>query len=55
MASRNARSGGIFVTIGVLAGFGWGVAAGQPMQGALIGTTVGIAAVLLLWLVDRRR
>ena len=55
MATRNARSGGIFLTIGILAGFGWGVAAGTPMKGVLIGTGIGIAAALLLWLVDRRK
>lgn len=55
MASRNARSGGIFLMIGILAGAGWGVAAGAPMKGVLIGTGLGIAAALLVWLVDRRR
>ena len=55
MATRNTRSGGIFLTIGILAGTGWGVAAGAPMKGVLIGTGLGIAAVLLIWLVDRRR
>ena len=54
MARRNAKSGGIFLTIGILAGFGWGVAAGAPMKGVLIGTGLGIAAALLLWLLDRR-
>ncbi len=55
MASRNARSGGIFLTIGILAGCGWGLAVGTPMKGVLIGTGLGIAAALLLWLLDRRR
>jgi hypothetical protein len=55
MATRSARSGGIFLTIGILAGFGWGIAAGAPMKGVLIGTGVGIAAALMLWLVDRRK
>ncbi|MEO6582085.1 MAG: hypothetical protein ABIN68_04665 [Sphingomicrobium sp.] len=54
MATRNARSGGIFLTIGVLAGAAWGVAEGAPMKGVLIGTGVGIATALLLWLIDRR-
>ena len=54
MAPGNARSGGIFLTIGILAGFGWGVATGAPMKGVLIGTGMGIAAALLLWLLDRR-
>lgn len=55
MARRNARSGGIFVTIGILAGGGWGIAVGEPMKGILAGTALGVAAALLLWLLDRRR
>ena len=55
MVRRNARSGGIFLTIGILAGFGWGTAAGEPMKGVLAGTAVGAAAALLMWLYDRRR
>ena len=54
MARRNARSGGIFLTIGVLGGFAWGMAAGNPMKGILIGTALGALAALLLWLLDRR-
>jgi hypothetical protein len=55
MATRNARSGGIFLTIGILAGCGWGIAVGEPMKGILAGTALGAAAALLLWLLDRRR
>jgi len=55
MARRDTRSGGIFLTIGILAGTGWGLAAGAPMKGVLIGTGLGLAAALLLWLLDRRR
>jgi hypothetical protein len=54
MARRNARSGGIFLTIGILAGFVWGLTAGNPMKGILIGTALGALAALLLWLLDRR-
>ena len=54
MARRNARAGGIFLTIGILAGLGWGIAAGNPMKGILIGTALGALAALLLWLLDRR-
>ena len=54
MARRNARAGGIFLTIGILAGFVWGIAAGNPMKGILIGTALGALAALLLWLLDRR-
>lgn len=55
MARRNARSGGIFLTISILAGCGLGLAAGNPMKGILIGTGLGTTAALLLWLIDRRR
>ena len=55
MVTRNARSGGIFLMIGILAGTVWGVAMGVPMKGVLIGTGLGITAALLVWLLDRRR
>ena len=55
MARRNARSGGIFLVIGILGGLAWGVASGNAMLGVLAGTGAGIAAAVLLWLVDRRR
>ncbi|MBA3510554.1 hypothetical protein [Sphingomonas sp.] len=55
MARRNARAGGIFLTIGILAGFGLGAAAGNPMKGILVGTALGAVAAAVLWLVDRRR
>ena len=54
MARRNARSGGIFLTIGILAGSAWGIASGNPMKGILIGTALGALGALLLWLLDRR-
>ena len=41
--------------IGILAGLTWGIASGQAMLGVLAGTGAGIAAAILLWLVDRRR
>jgi hypothetical protein len=55
MAKRNAKSGGIFLTIGILGGCVWGVIAGQPMQGILVGTALGAVAALILWLVERGR
>ena len=48
-------AGGIFLTVGILAGFGWGIAVGEPMIGVLAGTAIGVAAAVLLWLLDRRR
>lgn len=55
MARRNAKAGGIFLTMGILAGFAWGITRGEPMLGILAGTALGIAAAVLLWLIDRRR
>ena len=55
MARSNSRAGGIFLTVGIFAGFGWGIAVGEPMKGILAGTAIGAAAALLLWLLDRRR
>jgi len=39
----------------ILIGAVWGVAAGNPMKGILIGTGVGIGVALLIWLLDSRR
>ena len=54
-AMRNpTRAGGCFLTICILTGFPLGLAIGNPMKGILIGTIVGIAIVLAMWLIDRR-
>ena len=37
----------------ILIGFGWGVLAGDALLGVVIGTAVGIAIALLIWLLDR--
>ena len=49
------QSGGFFLMAAILIGFGWGVFGGDAMKGVLIGTGVGIAIALLVWLLDRRR
>ena len=54
MAKRTSRAGGIFLMAGILAGLAWGIAAGEPTLGMLAGTAIGVAAAILLWLVDRR-
>lgn len=54
-AMRNSsKAGGCFLTICILAGFPLGLSMGNPMKGILIGTGVGIALAVLLWLIDRR-
>jgi hypothetical protein len=55
MPTRATRAGGCFLTIFILAGFIFGLAIRDPMKGVLIGTAIGAALALLVWLVDRRR
>jgi dolichyl-phosphate-mannose--protein O-mannosyl transferase len=52
---NRTQAGGCFLTICILAGFPLGLAIGNPMKGVLIGTGVGIAAAVLLWLIDSRK
>ena len=55
MTNRKPIAGGFFLSILIITGFIWGAATGQAMRGILFGTLAGIALVLILWLVDRRR
>lgn len=55
MTNRKPLAGGCFLTICILLGFPLGLAIGNPMKGILIGTGVGIAIAVALWLMDRRR
>lgn len=55
MAKRTPMAGGFLLMAGILIGAIWGVSAGNPMKGILIGTGIGIAIALLVWLVDSRR
>ena len=55
MRGSSTRAGGCFLTLCILAGFPLGLAIGNPMKGILIGTGVGIAIAVILWLIDRRR
>ena len=48
-------AGGFLLMAGILVGAIWGIANGNPMKGILIGTGLGIAIALLIWLVDSRR
>ena len=52
---RTTRAGGCFLTICIRGGFAVGVAIGNPLKGVLIGTALGAALAILLWLWDRRR
>ena len=55
MRGSSTRAGGCFLTICILGGFVAGLAINNPMNGVLIGTGLGAALALLLWLMDRRR
>ncbi len=39
----------------ILIGTVWGVAAGNPMKGVLIGTGAGAVIAAAIWLFDRKR
>ena len=54
MATRKPLAGGFFWMAGILIGAVWGVAAGNPMKGILIGTGAGAAIAAAIWLLDRR-
>ena len=51
----NAKAGGCFLTLCILAGFPLGLAIGNPMKGILLGTGAGIVLALVTWLIDRPR
>ncbi len=48
-------AGGFFLMAAIIGGGVWGIAIGNPMKGLLVGTGLGIAAAVLVWLVDRWR
>jgi len=55
MQRRTTQAGGCFLAIFILAGFVYGMIIQNPMKGVLIGTGVGIALAVLVWLLDRMR
>jgi len=48
-------AGGFFLMAAIIGGAVWGIVIGNPMKGLLIGTGIGTAAAVLVWLVDRLR
>ena len=54
-AKPTPMAGGFFWMAAILVGAVWGVAAGNPMKGILIGTGVGAAIAAAVWLIDRRK
>lgn len=55
METRNMKAGGCFWMAAIILGAVAGTAYQNPMAGVLIGTAVGAAIAILVWLVDRRR
>jgi len=54
MARRNTRAGGFFLVAAILIGAVLGGMRSDPIGGMLIGTALGSAAAVIVWLVDRR-
>jgi len=53
--SRASRAGGAIIAFSILLGAVVGIKLGQPSAGTVIGTAVGVAITLVLYLYDRRR
>lgn len=53
--SSTSLAGGFLLCIALLTGALTGVFLGQPSVGFLVGAGIGLALVLLVWLLDRRR
>ena len=45
----------LLMILGILAGFFYGASNGTVVLSTLVGTAVGIALAVIVWLVDRRR
>lgn len=50
----DARGGGIFIALGLIAGTVAGVVVGEPTAGLVGGLALGILAALAMWWRDRR-
>ena len=51
---RAPQAGGAIIAGAIIAGVVGGSILGQPSIGFLVGTAIGIAIALLIWLRDRR-
>ena len=54
-AQPTPMAGGFFWMAAILVGAVWGVAAGNPMKGILVGTGIGALVAAAIWLIDRRK
>jgi hypothetical protein len=52
---RTPKAGGCFLVTAILLGFVGGLSTGDAMRGVVIGTAIGIAIAVVVWLLDRRR
>jgi hypothetical protein len=50
---RPSAAGGALIALGILAGAAIGFAIGQATPGLLIGTAIGVAAAVVIWMRDR--
>ena len=55
MRTPTPMAGGFFLILPIVVGFGWGIATGRAMQGALVGLGMGLILMLIVWAIDRRR
>lgn len=55
MANRPSTAGGFFLIAPIVAGFFYGLTTGEAMGWTLVGLVVGLALLLVAWLIDRRR
>lgn len=52
---RNPMAGGFLLAIALIIGVIAGAVMGQPSLGFVIGFGVGVAGLLIVWLLDRRK
>ena len=55
MRNPTPMAGGFFLILPIVGGFGWGLASGHSMQGAILGLGVGLVLALVVWALDRVR
>ena len=55
MTRRNPTAGGFLLILPIVVGFAWGLAAGQPMAGVVVGLAIGILLALIVWAVDHKK